>query len=73
MARIVVQTDNHRTVLEEDGVGVADISSEDSNGGGLLARLERALRDADTNRLARKAPVRRLAVLVPTSYRDLGG
>ncbi len=72
MARIVVQTDDRRTVLDEGDVQVADISDEDSSRP-LLHRLEQALRDAESRRFSRTRRVRRLVAIVPTSYRDVNG
>jgi hypothetical protein len=72
MARIVVQTDDRHTVLDEGDVHVADIRHEASSRS-LLGRLEQALRDAERRRFTRACGVRRLAVIVPSSYRDVGG
>jgi len=72
MARILVQTNDSRTVLEERNVQLADINDGES-AAGLLDRLERAIQDAE-RRLDRRSPrVRHLAAIVPVSdYRDVG-
>jgi len=73
MARILVQTNDRRTVLDEGGVQAADIHDQ-SAAGSLLDRLERAVCDAESRRFSTNARVRRLAVIVPTSgYREVGG
>jgi hypothetical protein len=45
MARILVQTNDYRTVLDERNVQLADINDEASNAD-LLERLRQAIRDS---------------------------
>ena len=71
MARITVQTDDRRTVLEERHVGVEQIRDEPS-ASRLLDRLRRAVQDAE-HPPAIKRPVRRLVSIVPArDYRLVG-
>ncbi len=73
MARILVQTNDYRTVLDEADVELADITRPDADHG-LLARLEHAVRDAETRRRRPRTGVRHLASIVPVSdYRDVRG
>ncbi len=73
MARILVQTDDRRTVLEAANVELADIN-EEHLASDLLERLERAITLADRSAGCSARPLRRLASIVPLSdYRDLGG
>jgi hypothetical protein len=68
MARILVQTDDRRTVLDEEGVNPADVESEAAQR--LLGRIERAVEDADRRRPDRG--FRRLGVIAPASdYRQI--
>lgn len=67
MARILVQTDDRRTILDEHDVQVADINDE-LVASRLLDRLERAIAVAE-----RRRPTRRIAAIVPASdYREVG-
>ena len=73
MARILVQTNDHLTVLDEADVELADMTRPDADRG-LLARLEHAVRDAERRRRRPRAGVRHLASIVPVSdYRDVRG
>ena len=71
MARILVQTDDCRTILEERDVRAVDLDDEVASVP-LLGRIERALHEAhDTG--ARKR-VRRLLSIVPAQdYREVHG
>ncbi len=70
MARILVQTDDRRTVLEAPNVEL----NEERLAADLLERLERAITLADGSAASSARPLRRLASIVPLSdYRDLGG
>ena len=71
MARILVQTNDRRTVLDERNVQIADINDQTS-ASGLLDRLEHAIADAERRRGRRSPPVRHVAAIVPVSdYRDV--
>lgn len=73
MARILVQTDDYRTVLDERDVQLADINDQRSRGN-LRDRLEVAVQDADRRPAKRRRPLRRLAVIIPVSdYRTVSG
>jgi hypothetical protein len=73
MARILVQSNDHRVVLDARNVRHADIKADESPGG-LLDRLERAVRDADRDRTSRKrAPERLLAIVPARGYLDVSG
>ena len=68
MARILVQTDDRRTVLDEEGVNPSDVGSDTAQR--LLGRIERAVQDADRSRRAPR--FRRLGVIAPASdYRQV--
>jgi hypothetical protein len=68
MARILVQTDDRLTVLDEGGVNPADIGSEAAQR--LLGRIERAVEDADRRR--QRPRFKRLGVIAPASdYREI--
>ncbi len=72
MARILVQTDDRRTVLDAGGVNVADINDRES-ASSLLDRLERAIQSAERRPGPASARCRRVASIVPVSdYRDVG-
>jgi ArsR family metal-binding transcriptional regulator len=72
MARILVQTDDRRTVLDAGDVNLADINDRES-ASSLLDRLERAIQTAERRPGAARAGVRRVASIVPVSdYRDVG-
>ena len=71
MARITVQTDDRRTVLEERDVHVDEIRDEPS-ASHLLQRLRRAVQDAERPP-ALKRPVRRLVSIVPARDYKLVG
>jgi len=73
MARILVQTNDYMTVLDEHHVRLADLE-DDRSAGSLLTRLGRAVRDADEDPPRRKRMPRRLAVIAATSdYLDVSG
>jgi hypothetical protein len=70
MARILVHTNDRRTVLEEGNVQLQDINDQ-RTAVGLLDRLERAVHDADRRRVRPDRRVRRLAAILPAcDYRD---
>ena len=72
MARIVVQTDDRRTVLEEPEVQVSDVSNARARLQ-LMGRLEAAVGDAERAR-PRRRPVKRLLTIVPAvDYREVSG
>jgi hypothetical protein len=72
MARILVQTDDRQTVLDECNVQLPDIDDERS-AAVLFNRLQRAVRAADRRRAKRSRPARLVAAIVPaTDYRDVG-
>lgn len=71
MARILVQTDNRRTVLDEPAFDPREIEGEQAER--LVGRLKRAVAEAEERR-PRRRRVRRLATIVPAShYRDVYG
>jgi hypothetical protein len=71
MARILVQTNDSRTVLDERDVHRGDIVGQRS-AQTLLDRLERAVEDADLER-PQASPVRHLATILPAKdYRAVG-
>lgn len=71
MARIVVQTDDRRTVLEEPDVQVADISDARTRLQ-LMGRLQAAVGDAERSRPRRQ--VKRLLTILPAAdYREVSG
>jgi predicted short-subunit dehydrogenase-like oxidoreductase (DUF2520 family) len=71
MARIVVQTDDHRTVLEERHVQLADVDDGQASVD-LMARLRKAVKAAE--RTQPKRPVRRLLTILPAAdYREVSG
>ena len=82
MARIVVETSDRQTLLEEGDVGLADFRDRTSPNS-LTGRVEAAPRGDDrrpriSNRNRNEGFVappqaRRLVALVPTSYLDIGG
>ncbi len=74
MARILVQTDNRRTVLEERSVDLAEIG-DDAAAADLMSRLKRAVADAERPPATRPRPrVQHLAAIVPAMhYRDVCG
>jgi hypothetical protein len=72
MARILVQTNDRQTVLDEGDVQLPDIRHEKS-ATALLDRLQHAVRAADARIAERRRPARRLAAIVPaTDYREVG-
>jgi N-formylglutamate amidohydrolase len=71
MARITVQTDDERTVLEERDVHVHHIRQEPA-ASHLIERLARAVQDAERPP-ARKRAVRRLVSIVPVRDYKLVG
>jgi hypothetical protein len=71
MARITVQTDDRRTVLEERDVHADQICDEPS-ASPLLDRLRSAVQDAERPPV-RKRRVRRLASIVPARDYKLVG
>jgi hypothetical protein len=71
MARILVQTNDCRTVLDERDVQATDID-DGRSAGTLLDRLGRAVRDAELDTPTR-TPIKRLAAILPASdYRAVG-
>ena len=71
MARIVVQTDHRRTVLEQPDVQVADISDARTRLQ-LMGRLQAAVGDAERSRPRRQ--VKRLLTILPAAdYREVSG
>jgi len=71
MARIVVQTDDRRTVLEEPDVQVADVSDARTRLQ-LMGRLQAAVGDAERSRPRRH--VKRLLTILPAAdYREVSG
>jgi len=71
MARIVVQTDDRRTVFEEQDVQLGDIADE-RVAVALLDRLEQAIGQAQSK--PRRRPLRRVVSLVPAQdYRTVSG
>jgi hypothetical protein len=72
MARILVQTDDHRTVLEAGNVHVADINDQETCVR-LLDRLERAIHDSERRLVTPNPPVRHMAGVAPArDYREVG-
>ena len=71
MARILVLTNDDRTILEEGGVGPDDFAEEPTEHN-LLGRIERAVGDAEARPARRRPRVRRIAMIVPScGYRDV--
>jgi hypothetical protein len=71
MARIVVQTDDHRTVLEERDVQLSDVSNARTRLQ-LMGRLQAAVGDAERSRPRRQ--VKRLLTILPAAdYREVSG
>ena len=72
MARIVVQTDDRQTVLEEPDVQVSDVSNARTRLQ-LMGRLQAAVGDAERSR-PRRRPVKRLLTILPAAdYREVSG
>lgn len=73
MARILVQTSDRRTVLDERHVRLTDIVDKQA-ASGLLDRLEAAIRHAERLPRRREARPRRVASIVSSvaDYRDIG-
>jgi hypothetical protein len=71
MARILVQTNDRRTVLDEGDVRPADISGR-AAAARLLGRLERAVEDAERERTQiQRTPVG--AIAAASDYREVSG
>jgi hypothetical protein len=71
MARIVVQTDDHQTVLEEPDVQLSDVSDARRRLQ-LMGRLQAAVGTAERTRPRR--PVKRLLTILPAvDYREVSG
>jgi hypothetical protein len=71
MARILIQTNDRRTVLDERIVQSADLSDERSERT-LLDRLKQAVDDVELG-APKRSRIRRLAAIVPASdYRCVG-
>jgi len=71
MARIVVQTDDHRTVLDERHVQLEDVSDGKASTD-LMARLRKAVGKAEST--TPKRPVKRLLTILPAAdYREVSG
>jgi hypothetical protein len=70
MARILVQTNDRRTVLDEADVRLADISDDDC-AAALLDRLEGAIENAERAPGPSPPPERRRAIVPVSSYRDV--
>jgi hypothetical protein len=72
MARILVQTNDRRTVLDEAEVQLADVNDQDQ-AADLLDRLGRAIVQAERVPRSPGPRGRRPRALVPVSdYRDVG-
>jgi hypothetical protein len=71
MARITVQTDDRRTVLEERGVQIDQIRDEPS-ASRLMERVRRAVQDAERPPVLKRR-VRRLVSIVPARDYKLVG
>jgi len=72
MPHLLLQSDDHRTVLDECHL---DLDTVDDREGGarLLARLGRVIREAEHSR-ERGERMARIGVVPPfTDYRELGG
>jgi hypothetical protein len=73
MARILVQSNDHRIVLDARNVTHAEIKA-DVSPGGLFDRLERAIRDADRGQpLRKRAPERHRAIVPVRGYLEVSG
>ncbi len=72
MARIVVQTDDRRTVLEEPDVQLSDVSDARTRLQ-LMGRLQAAVTDAERSRRPRRQVKRLLTILPATDYREVSG
>ena len=71
MARIVVQTDDRQTVLEEPDVQVSDVSDARTRLQ-LMGRLQAAVGTAERTRPRRQ--VKRLLTILPAAdYREVSG
>jgi hypothetical protein len=66
MARILVQSNDHRIVFDARNVRHAQITADESPGG-LLDRLERAVQDADRDPISRNRAPEGLLGIVPVS------
>ncbi len=74
MARILVQTNDCLTVLDERHVRLADMH-DSASPASLLTRLGRAIQDADSSPPRRtRAPARHATVVAAaTDYREVSG
>ncbi len=72
MARIVVQTDDRQTVLEEPDVQVSDVSNARTRLQ-LMGRLQTAVGDAERSRPRRRQVKRLLTILPAADYREVSG
>ncbi|HTQ69300.1 MAG TPA: hypothetical protein VMI13_11475 [Solirubrobacteraceae bacterium] len=72
MARIVVQTNDRQTVLEEPHVQLADVSDARSRLQ-LMGRLQTAVKTAENTRPRRRQVKRLLTILPAADYREVSG
>lgn len=73
MAHLLLQTNDHRTILDECDVELADIDDERLRAD-LLARLGRGIRDSERGRRrAQRRAGRIAAIRAVTDYRELSG
>ncbi len=72
MARIVVQTDDRQTVLEEPDIQVSDVSNARTRLQ-LMGRLQAAVGDAERSRPRRRKVKRLLTILPAADYREVSG
>jgi len=66
MARILVQTNDYRTVLDERNVQLADINDKTPNAD-LLERLGQAIQDSERRPSRRTPSVRRPVAIAPAT------
>jgi hypothetical protein len=73
MARILVQTNDYRTVLDERNVQLADINDKAPNAE-LIQRLGRAIQDSERRPSRRSRSARHLVAIAPAKgYLELNG
>jgi len=72
VARILIQTDDRRTLLDEGDIEVADLHDAPLRSA-LFERIGRALQDAGGPPASRRPAARRVAVILPAvDYREVG-